>query len=274
MSRPLPCLVLLSLALAACGGAPKSATMGAAPMAAPAEQPPPLDHSVFARDPDGQLGEDQIQQILDARLELKLPARVGVLPVIAAADWRGPSPEMSEVPAAVAPLVDKLRGSEHFTLVTEMMPIPSGALGMEALRETAARYKLRYVLLYREDTRSWTRSNAWSAGYATLIGATFLPGRTLHVDGFVEASLFDVKTGLLLFTVRRRVGAVRRSNEWHLGDKLGQMRTRLAVGMAPKLADDIRKAAYRLTEAIAIEDAQPAPPPEAPEPVTSAALTP
>ena len=143
-----------------------------------------------------------------------------------------------------------------------MMPIPSGALGMEALREMAARYKLRYVLLYREDTRSWTRSNAWTVGYATVIGATFLPGRTLHVDGFVEASLFDVKTGLLLFTVRRRVAAVRRSSEWHISDKLGAMRSKLAVGIAPKLAEDIRKAAYRLTEAIALEDGQAPPPPE------------
>src|SRR5947207_8552006 len=108
----LACTVLF----AACGGAAPRPGVAPSMDMAPAVEPPPLDHSLFARDPNGQLGEDQLQQILNARLELKLPARVGVLPVIAASDWRGPSPSFAMVPAAVAPLVDKLRGSEHFTL--------------------------------------------------------------------------------------------------------------------------------------------------------------
>jgi hypothetical protein len=51
------------------------------------------------------------------------------------------------------------------------MPIPSGALGMEALREVAARYRLRYVLLYREIIRPRTRLNGWAWTYPTLLGA-------------------------------------------------------------------------------------------------------
>ena len=35
-------------------------------------------------------------------------------------------------------LTAALRGTEPFPLATEVMPIPSGALGMEALREIAA----------------------------------------------------------------------------------------------------------------------------------------
>jgi hypothetical protein len=88
----------------------------------------------------GQLTEDALQQILAAPIELDLPARVGVVPVVTATDWRGPSPDYLRVPAGVAPFVRKrLRGSEPFTLVTEIMPIPSGALGMEALREQSRR---------------------------------------------------------------------------------------------------------------------------------------
>ena len=49
-----------------------------------------------------------------------------------------------------------------------MMPIPSGSLGMEALREAAARYRLRYVILYREVLAKKHHLNAWAWGYATL----------------------------------------------------------------------------------------------------------
>ncbi|CAN5462731.1 hypothetical protein BH11MYX1_BH11MYX1_54400 [soil metagenome] len=47
------------------------------------------------------------------------------------------------VPAGQSQLVRTLRKDAAFALVTEMMPIPSGALGMEALREAAGRYRLR-----------------------------------------------------------------------------------------------------------------------------------
>ena len=53
-----------------------------------------------------------------------------------------------------------LVGAEHFTLITEVLPIPSGALGMEALREVAARYRLRYLLLYREELSRSVSANA------------------------------------------------------------------------------------------------------------------
>src|SRR5687767_1465231 len=150
-------LVVLLAVLGACGGLRmKSARMAGAALPAPV----PLERSVFSRDPQGQLSEDKLQEILSSRLELDLPARVGVLPVITATDWRGPNPDYDRLPAGVGPFVKRLRGTEGFTLVTEIMPIPSGALGMEALREIAARYRLRYVVLYREVVRRRTRLNA------------------------------------------------------------------------------------------------------------------
>ena len=77
------------------------------------------------------------------------------------------------------------------------MVIPSGALGMEALREIAARYRLRYLLLYREVLAKDTRLEPWAWGYATIVGALFLPGKRQEVYGYTEVSMFDVKTGLL-----------------------------------------------------------------------------
>lgn len=242
----------------ACGGAAKATySSRAMPSAAPAPAPSApkvLERSVFARDPNGQMTEDRLQEILSSELQLDLPARVGILPIVDATDWRGPGPLYSAAPAAMAGLVKGLRGSEPFTLVTEMMPIPSGALGMEALREMAARYKLRYIIMYRERVGAKKRANPWAAGYATGVGALFLPGDTLHVGGFVEATLFDVKTGILNFTVRRRVSGKKVTNLWHTQDKLAQMRVDAVANAAPDLAKDIRKAVYRYSDAVRVEN--------------------
>jgi hypothetical protein len=248
MLRLAPLLLCL-----ACGGARyQSARLAPAPA--------PVDRSLFARDPGGQLGEEALQRLLAAPVELVLPARVGVLPIVTAEDWRGPSPDWKRVPAGVAPFARALRGlgpcgtqgasaacpESPFGVVTEMLPIPSGALGMEALREAAARYALRYLLLYREGVRRRERANGWAAGYATLVGMLFLPGQTLEVDGYLEASLFDVKTGLLLFTVRRSVAVTRKSNLFYTGTKLEKMQDQLAVRFAPELAADVRGDVARL----------------------------
>ena len=80
--RAAMCLVCLVFA-AACGAGRMK--MASAPMAAgaapPMPAPPPLERSLFARDPNGALSEDALQKILAAPIELELPARVGVLPI-------------------------------------------------------------------------------------------------------------------------------------------------------------------------------------------------
>jgi hypothetical protein len=85
-----------------------SAMPSAAPMQA-SQMPPPLDHSVFSRDPGGQLTEEALQKILASPIELDLPSRVGVLPIITATDWRGPSPDFERVPPGLGSLVGRLR---------------------------------------------------------------------------------------------------------------------------------------------------------------------
>jgi hypothetical protein len=236
---------VLALALAACaGGAMRSARVAA-----------PLDQSLFAHDPTGHLDEDKLQAILAAPIELDLPARVGILPVIGASDWRGPSPDY-EVPAGAAPLASALRGDGPFALVTETVAIPSGALGMEALREIAARYALRYVVLYREDLKKTSHVNGLATLYATLLGALFLPGQTLTVRGHIEASLFDVKTGLLLFTVRRAVEADRQANVWYPDEKLEALAAELTRRFAPELAGDVRADVARFADAAKLERAR------------------
>ncbi|KAB2900114.1 MAG: hypothetical protein F9K40_09595 [Kofleriaceae bacterium] len=248
----------LVLVAAGCGAQKMqmaSARMAEAPASAAAAQPmpPPLEKSVFARDPQGQLTEENLQKILAAPIELDLPARVGVIPVLTATDWRGPSPDY-RVPAGVAPFVRKLRGTEPFSLITEIMPIPSGALGMEALREVAARYRLRYVILYREVLAKKKKANRWAWGYATGVGALFLPGQHHEVYGYIEATMFDVKTGTLMFTTRRAVHGSKRSNVWYQDDKLAALTSKLVGTYAPDLAGDLMSDLYRYADAAQLEN--------------------
>jgi hypothetical protein len=250
------CLVAAA-ATAACGGAPRS-RMASRPMAAaaqepPAPPPPPLDRSLFARDPHGQLSEDALQKILASPIELDLPARVGVMPVMTPADWRGPGPD-HRVPSGMATLVDRLRRDAAFSLVTQTMVIPSGALGMEALREIAARYRLRYLILYREVLAKHGSLNAWAWGYATGVGALFLPGQRQEIYGYIEASMFDVKTGLLMFTTRRAIDAAQSTNRWHKADKLDKLAALATSKFAPDLAGDLLSDLRRFAAAAQAEN--------------------
>jgi hypothetical protein len=229
----------------------------AMPSAAPSMAgPPPLERSVFARDPNGALSEDALQKILASPIELDLPSRVGVLPIVTATDWRGPSPDFEHVPAGVGSLVQRLRKDAAFSLVTEMMPIPSGSLGMEALREAAARYRLRYVVLYREVLAKQHHVNPWALGYATVIGAVFLPGQQQEVYGYIEATMFDVKTGLLMFTTRRAITASQTENEWRTSEKLAILASNTVTKFAPELATDFLVDVRRFANAAIAENAK------------------
>jgi len=244
-------MVVLCL-LAACA-APAKVAMSSARMAdAPAQ---PLDRSLFARDPNGSLSEDALQKILASPIELALPSRVGVLPILTAKDWRGPGPD-DRVPAGVASFVGRLRADGAFSLVTETMVIPSGALGMEALREIAARYRLRYLLLYREVIAKHAIWNAWAWGFVTGVGALFLPGQNQQVYGYIEASMFDVKTGLLMFTTRRAIAASQTTNNWHQTEKIDQLASNAVSKYAPDLAGDVLSDLRRFAAAAEAETAQ------------------
>ncbi|MBA3502677.1 MAG: hypothetical protein M4D80_30305 [Myxococcota bacterium] len=228
-------------------------TAAVQPEPAQAAAPPPLDRSLFARDLGGQLSEDALQKILAAPIELELPARVGVLPVLTARDWRGPNPDY-HVPAGVGSFVNKLRKDPAFSLVTQTMVIPSGALGMEALREIAARYRLRYVLLYREVLAKNRRLGAWAWGYVTGVGALFLPGQRQEVYGYIEASMFDVKTGLLMFTTRRSIYATQKTNQWNKQEKLDKLAADATSRYAPDLAIDVELDLRRFAKAAIAEN--------------------
>ncbi len=248
-------LVVCLLSGAGCGA---KMHMASAPMAAAAQEPAtpqPLDRSLFARDPGGQLSEDALQKILAAPIELELPARVGVIPISTATDWRGPGPDHG-VPSGLNSFVKRLRQDPAFSLVTQTMVIPSGSLGMEALRENAARYRLRYVMLYREVLGKDSMWNAWAWGYATVLGALFLPGQHQEVYGYIEATMFDVKTGTLMFTTRRSIIASQATNQWHKDVKLARLAATATSKFAPDLGDDVLADLRRFAAAAIVENEQ------------------
>ena len=159
-----------------------------------------LEENHFVRDRMG-VGETELRQILAAPVFLEEHARIGVLPV-----RTGYAPDDGvPVEAAPATLTDALEGSGLFDLASEISTDWPATSGTAGLRELAARYRTEYVLLYRHRFADATRANGFAAGFITLLGAFFLPGTTIESAGVLEATLFDVKTGTILFTVHERV---------------------------------------------------------------------
>src|SRR6185369_9554534 len=72
---------------------------------------------------------------------------------------------------------------------------------IEGLRALAARYRLRYLLLYTERFEDETHVNGLAALYPTVIGMFLAPGVTVESRGLAQADLLDVRTGTVLFSV-------------------------------------------------------------------------
>ncbi|WP_224240713.1 hypothetical protein [Hyalangium gracile] len=233
------------------------------------EQPPILTENHFSRDRAGSISEEGLREVLAAPVFLEEQARVGIVPV------QGTYALDMDVPltAVTAALADALDMSGEFELASEVstdFPVDGGISG---LRELAARYRCDYLLIYRHRfvDASYTNPVAW--GYLTGVGALFLPGQTLESAGVLEATLFDVKTGTLLFTVNERVLAEERVNLWHNDLKTQWMKKQMLEGATKKLSEQVVGKIRRLVAArealarkpsTAVVSSQPAPAPVAP----------
>ncbi|MBT9560119.1 MAG: hypothetical protein IV100_29090 [Myxococcales bacterium] len=163
--------------------------------------PAPLTRDHFKRDEMPTLGEDALRDILAAPVFLEERSRIGVVRVADAyrTDYQVP------LAGTTGALATSLENTGHFEVVTEVStdwPTDSGVAG---LRELAARYRCEYLLLYRERFVDATWTNGLGALWLTIIGGLMVPETTMEVAGVLEATLFDVRTGTLLFTVFERV---------------------------------------------------------------------
>lgn len=164
--------------------------------------PAVLTENHFSRD-RGAVGEAELRAILEAPVFLEAHARLGVLPVAG----RYAPDDGVPLEAAPATLVEALEGSGLLELSTEISSEWPVDRGLAGLRELAARYRTEYLLLYRHRFVEAVRPNPAAASYLTLIATLFVPGTTVESAGVLEATLFDVKSGTILFTANERVRA-------------------------------------------------------------------
>lgn len=192
----------VSSAVIGCGSsapAPMTPPQTEARAAAAAPMPAPIDHSMFSKDASGALSEADLQKILEAPLDLELPARVGVVPLAAAYDPEG-KVSLATRATAARDLARGLSGNPYFSHVSDVSTEIPNTGGLEGLRIIAARYRMRYLILYTERFQDETHLNNWAWLYPTIIGMFAAPGVTVKSSGILQADLFDVRTGTILFT--------------------------------------------------------------------------
>ncbi|HEY3353398.1 MAG TPA: hypothetical protein VGQ83_09130 [Polyangia bacterium] len=238
---PVVVLVILAAALAGCAASRPALRAELAPLplgpAAVANE-----QDLFRRDGSGSISEEDLKRALAAPTFLRAGARVGVVQVASRYEMNG------ELPLAVVPgeLSQSLESSGLVDSTTEISTDWPCDRGISGLRELAARYRSDYLLLYRHRFVDRSYTNAWGWLYATVVGVLVVPSQTLETAGVLEATLFDVRSGTLLFTVFERVGAVRTANVWHNDRKRRDQHADLLRRAAARVADQVIGKARRL----------------------------
>lgn len=214
---------------------------------------PALQENHFARDKVSGLGEAELKAILAAPVFLEEGARLGVVPVASRYELD------SEVPQEATPaqVSDALESSGLFELTTEVSTDWPTDRGLPGLRELAGRYRVEYLLLYRQRFNEAERANGWAALYPTIIGLFAAPGQTVEEAGVLEATLFDVKTGTILFTVHERVRGDVSATVPLSGRRGEELRQKLLAEAAPKLAQQVVSKCRRLAAARPLSESAP-----------------
>ena len=257
--------IICSAAAIACGGVARQGAFETTTAAAPeaiALPPLPLANDYFVRDGSGSIGEDELKEVLAAPVLLEAEARIGVIQV-ADGYQTDPGVPLVDVPAA---LTDALQAAGLFDVATEISTDWPADRGISGLRELAARYRSDYVLLYRHRFVDETYANPWGWLYPTVVGIFVAPAHTLEAIGVLEATLFDVKTGTILFTVFERVRGASRENIWHKDRKRRDLKEELMGDHAAALSEAVVSQCRRLAAARdELAKAAPAAPRAAPE---------
>jgi rhombotail lipoprotein len=186
-------------AVVGCGGSNVNG-----PPAMPAPQinatPRVLETSLYSKDPGGGLTEGDLQTVLSTPIDLQLPARLGVVPLSAPFDPKG-AVSISTRTIAAKDLTAGLADAPYFTQISDVTTELPNVGGLEGLRTIAARYRVRYLLLYSERFEDATHLNGWAWLYPTVVGMFVAPGVTVESHGIAQADMLDVRTGTILFSV-------------------------------------------------------------------------
>jgi hypothetical protein len=198
-----------------------------------------LDRSFFSKDGAGSLSEGELQHVLSAPIDLQFPARIGVVPLAEPFDPKG-TVSIGTRSVASRDLATALIGHRHFSHVSDISTDLPNVGGIEGLRAIAARYRLRYLLLYSERFEDATHLNGWAWLYPTVIGMFVAPGVTVESRGIAQADMLDVRTGTILFSVVQPMSVSEqelmigsgRSHREHQGKATAEAAKRLARRVA------------------------------------------
>jgi hypothetical protein len=213
-----PCKLLATLpvlvAMTGCAVSSPSMHPNEPQQVAAAPAPQVLTHSLYSKDSNGSLSEAELQRVLESPIDLQFPARVGVVPLAEPFDPKG-RVSLGVRSVASRDLAQALIGSPYFSHVSDISTDLPNVGGLEGLRVLAARYRMRYLLLYSERFEDATHLNGWAWFYPTIIGMFVAPGVTVKSVGIAQADLLDVRTGTVLFSVVQPMGTD--SNELMIG---------------------------------------------------------
>src|SRR5690606_2391923 len=183
--------------------------------------------------------------LLSAPVYLEDAERIGILPVTVAYETD------KDLPLAIVPqnLGVALENTGYFEVSSEMSTDWPANGSVAGLRELAARYQTRYVLLYRHRFVDFEHVNGWGWAYITLVAIPFVPSNTVETAGVLEATMFDAKTGTIMFTVFERVSHTEDFNVWNNDVKRRHMKEMLLEQAADKLATRVVGKVDRLVAA-------------------------
>jgi hypothetical protein len=245
LSNLFAALPLLSLITGCAASGASMAPAAPSPAAAVAQPAPaPLSRSYFAKDATGALSEADLQHVLEAPVDLQFPARVGVVPLARPFDAEGRA-SLGTKAVASRDFAAALMGGPHFSHVSDVSTDLPNAGGIEGLRVLAARYRLRYLLLYTERFEDATHVNGLAALYPTVIGMFVAPGVTVESHGLAQADLIDVRSGTVLFSVVEPMHV--KSKEFMIG---------AARAHRELMAQAAAEAAKRLAKRVAVQTNQ------------------
>lgn len=235
MTRTTYMMLLLSALFVGCGAAKRRLRADMKPMEATQQKAQTLQRNHFQRDKMGAVSEEAMREILDAPVFLERGARIGIVPVATGYEVDKELP-LTQV---TGDLARELADSGHFEIASEVTTDWPSTRSIAGLRELATRYRAEYLLLYRHRFVDRSLTNGWGWAWLTLVGGFFVPSQTLETAGVVEATLFDVKTGTLLFTVFERVNEEDDANIWHNDRKVRKIKEKLLTRAADRLAGKV-----------------------------------
>ncbi len=242
--------LLVFVPITACAAAREEVRMPAlfgaeaAPAAAP-EAPKLLEVNHFNRDSMGTLSEADLRNILQAPVFLEEKSRLGIVPVSDGYGANGEIPVVG-VPGALAKTLDD---TGQFEIVSEVSTDFPATGSIAGLRELAARYRCDYLLLYRHRFVDRVYASGWAWTWATLVGQMIAPANVLEAEGVLEATLFDVKTGTILFTTFERVKDKKEENVLDTERKQKELREKLLADATKSIGKSVVDQIGRLAAA-------------------------